>query len=47
MQMSVELVGINLEKEQDEDAGLAKMQHYNQSSPVMQGKCHFSFVTKS
>jgi hypothetical protein len=46
MQMSVELAWVNLE-EQDEDAGLAKMQHYNQSSPVMQGKWHFSFVTKS
>jgi hypothetical protein len=46
--MCVELVGVNLEEEEeeeeeeeDEDAGLAKMQHYNQSSPVMQGKCHF------
>jgi hypothetical protein len=45
--MSIELVRVNLGEEQDENAGLAKMQHYNQSSPVMQGKCHFSFVTKS
>ena len=41
MQVFVELVGVNLGEEQDEDAGRAKMQHYNQSSPVMQGKCHF------
>ena len=40
-QMSVELVGVNLGDEQDEDAGLAKMQHYNRSSPVTQGKVSF------
>jgi hypothetical protein len=44
MQMSVELVAVNL-GEQDEDVGLTKMQK-NLSSPVMQGKQHF-FVTKS